>query len=93
MGLIRAPYLFLERYIFNTLLRKILGCILPLFAMLLIASVYTFQLTRALKVGLATATGPEAAASLALLAKAEMAATILPILAALIGIEIGRAHV
>lgn len=86
MGLIKGLYQFLEQFIFNTLLRKILGCMLPLFVALLLASGYTLQLTRSLKAGLITAPGPEAAAQLALLARAETAAIVIPILAVLLGL-------
>ncbi|WLT32497.1 methyl-accepting chemotaxis protein [Geothrix sp. PMB-07] len=86
MQLVTAPYRFLEQHVFNTLVRKILGCMLPLFALLLVACWQSFQLTRTLKANLQNAPGVDHSATLALLAKAETAAILLPLAAVVIGI-------
>jgi len=86
MNPIKSLYQFVERQLFNSLLRKILGCMLPIFAMLLALSVYTIQLTRTLKPGLQAQAGAEASLALEQLARAETAAILIPILAVVLGI-------
>ena len=58
MKLILALYRLAERHVFNTVLRKILGCVLPIFALLLVQSVIVHLLAQALL----GAPGTEAAA-------------------------------
>ena len=55
---IMALYRLAERLFFNTVLRKILGCVLPIFALLLVQSVLVFVLAQALM----ASPGTEAAA-------------------------------
>jgi methyl-accepting chemotaxis protein len=86
MQLIKALYLFAERSVFNSLPRKILGCMLPIFAMLLILSGYTYQLTQALKSGLQGPSAAPSPATLALLARVETSTIWLPIVALVLGI-------
>jgi len=81
MGPIKALYQFVERTLFNTLLRKILGCMLPLFAMLLILSLYTRQLTHTLQAGHASS-----AATQEMLASLQTATWVVPTLAIVLGI-------
>jgi methyl-accepting chemotaxis protein len=83
MPLIKALYRFAEKAFFHSIPRKILGCILPLFLLLLVLSGQTLHLVRQLKAGLGSQASPEA---LALMARAETAAVALPILAAVLGL-------
>ena len=78
MRLIKAVYLLLERFLFNSIPRKILGCMVPLFAMLLVLSWQSLHMARALRGGLGSTATP---ATLQHLAQAEQMATWLPILA------------
>ena len=64
-------YRFMERTLFNSLLRKILGCIIPLLALLLVSSACQWQLAH----------GP----SPSQLARAGTLAWVLPVLGAFIG--------
>jgi methyl-accepting chemotaxis protein len=82
MQLIKALYLLLERLLFNSIPRKILGCLVPLFALLLFSSWQTIQVVRTLRPGLAgPAASPE---SLELLARVERMALLIPGLALLV---------
>ena len=81
MQLIKALYQFMERTLFNSLLRKLLGCMVPIFGMLVVISGYLLHLVRTLRPGLLARTGAGAAASLELLARAETLAIAIPILA------------
>lgn len=85
MRLIKAVYHLLERTLFHSLLRKILGCMVPIFALLLALSGYTFYVAHALRATLATPAGPGSAATVALLARTEAMALYLPILALILG--------
>ncbi len=85
MGLIQALYHLVERTLFQSLLRKILGCVVPIFVLLLVISGYTLYLTHALRATLADPAGPGAAAMVALLAKAEWMARFIPLLALVLG--------
>jgi len=79
MRLIKAVYLLLERLLFNSLPKKILGCMVPLFAMLLIFSWHSMTVVRTLRSSLSGgATTPE---TLELLARTERLATLFPWLA------------
>ena len=85
MRLIKAIYLAVERILFNSLLRKILGCMVPIFAMLAIFAGYTLQAVRVFRASLPLSTGPESAAALALLARVETMAVLIPLLALVLG--------
>lgn len=85
MRLIKGIYQFVERSLFNSLLRKILGCMLPIFAMLLILSGYTLHVARTLRSSLPVSAGPEASVTLELLSRAETMAVLIPILALVLG--------
>jgi methyl-accepting chemotaxis protein len=80
MRLIQGLYHLVERFLFNTLLRKILGCMVPTFVLLLGFSWYTFHLARSLR-----AAWPEQARpgsqTLELLARTETLAILLPLVA------------
>src|SRR5664279_5784701 len=79
MRLIKALYLLLERLLFNSIPRKILGCMVPLFAMLLIFSWHSMNVVRTLRSSLSGGTAtPE---TLELLARTERMATLFPWLA------------
>lgn len=84
MQLIRGLYRFFERTLFNSLLRKILGCMLPIFILLLALDGYTFQVLRTLRSSL-MASGRLDTATLALLARTENMAFAIPILALVLG--------
>ena len=79
-----AIYQFVERHLFNSLLRKILGCMLPLLAMLLLLSGYTLHVVRTLRAALPPGS-PASSAALELLARAETMAIIIPLLALILG--------
>ena len=49
MRVLASLYRFMERTLFNSLLKKILGCIIPLLALLLVSSFCQWQLVRALQ--------------------------------------------
>ncbi len=85
MQLIKALYQFMERTLFNSLLRKLLGCMVPTFVMLVVISGYILHLVRTLRPGLLAQTSAGAAASLELLARAETLAMAIPILALVLG--------
>ncbi len=80
MKLLKAVYQFVERFLFNSVAKKILGCLVPLFVMLLILSWESLSLARTLRAGLAggSVATPE---MFALLAQAERVAMIFPALA------------
>ena len=79
MRQIKAVYLLLERLLFNSIPRKILGCMVPLFALLLFSSWQSLDLVRTLRSSLS---GPAATPeTLALLARTERMATLFPWLA------------
>src|ERR1035438_2052857 len=79
MRLIKALYVLLERLLFNSIPRKILGCMVPLFAMLLVLSWQSVEAVHSLRSSLAGgATTPE---TLELLARTERMATLFPWLA------------
>lgn len=86
MRLIKALYLFIERSLFNSLLRKILGCMVPIFAMLLVFCWYTLQLIRTLRAGIQVSAGADSAATLSLLARAESMAFAIPVVALILSI-------
>ena len=85
MGMIKALYQFIERSLFNSLLRKILGCMLPIYLMLLVLSGYILQVVKSLRVTLLASTSVEAGAALQVLAKAETMAIAIPIGALVLG--------
>ncbi len=74
MFLFKLLYQFLERTVFNTLLRKILGIMAPLFLMMLVLSAELLRVAGALKAG----APPEA---LETLARAQMLAVAVPLAA------------
>ncbi|MDR3683808.1 MAG: methyl-accepting chemotaxis protein, partial [Geothrix sp.] len=78
MRLIKAVYMVLERLLFNSIPRKLLGCMVPLFALLLILSWHTLNVVRTLRSSPSGAATPEA---LELLARTERMATLFPWLA------------
>ena len=78
MRLLKAVYLFVERFLFNSVPKKILGCLVPLFVMLGILSWQSMNLARSLRASLATAATPE---MLELLGRAERMAILFPSLA------------
>ena len=82
MTLINSLYLFVERYFFNSLPRKILGCLLPPITMLAILSWESLQLSSYLRAGLGTSASPE---TLAILARADFLAKLFPGLALVMG--------
>ena len=82
MWLIKTLYVLLERLLFNSLPRKILGCMVPLFAMLLIFSWHSMTVVRTLRSSLSGAAAtPE---TLELLTRTERMATLFPWLALLV---------
>jgi len=81
---VKALYQFAERTLFNSLLRKILGCMLPILLLLLFLDGYLLQVTRACRAGL-QASAAATPATLALLARADTAARAIPVLAVVIG--------
>jgi len=83
MRLIKALYQWVEKALFNTLLRKLLGCMVPIYLMLLVMSGYTLQVTRTLRSSLSAA-GRLDAATLEHLARTESMAIAIPILALVI---------
>ena len=76
MRVLASLYRFMERTLFNSLLKKILGCIIPLLALLLVSSFCQWQLVRALQ---GSGPAPEA------LARAATLAWVLPVLGLGIG--------
>jgi methyl-accepting chemotaxis protein len=85
MRLIKGLYQFVERALFNSLLRKILGCMVPIFAMLVVLSGYTLQTVRTLRLTLQDPSGLGSAAILELLARAETLAIFIPLIALVLG--------
>jgi len=83
MRLIKNLYRWIERTLFNTLLRKLLGCMVPIYLMLLVLSGYTLQVTRNLR-GSLSAAGRLDAATLEHLARTESVAIAIPIVALVI---------
>ncbi len=79
MQLIKAVYALLERLLFNSLPKKILGCMVPLFAMLLIFSWHSMTVVRTFRVSLSGAAATPATSEL--LARTERMATLFPWLA------------
>ena len=86
MGWVKAVYQLVERFLFNSFLRKLLGCMLPIFALLVVLSFQTLQLARALRADLATLPATQSTGTLALLQRAETLAVALPILALVLGL-------
>jgi methyl-accepting chemotaxis protein len=86
MRMIKNLYSLVERTFFNSLLRKILGCMIPIFAMLLLLSWNAWKLVQALKTGLPAQANPGSPATLELMARIEFLALFLPVLALVIGI-------
>jgi methyl-accepting chemotaxis protein len=82
MKAMKAIYLLVERYLFNSISKKILGCLLPLLAMLFYLAWESLALTRSLQAGSAGTTRD----MLELLARSERLATLLPILAVVVSI-------
>ena len=82
MRFIKVPYLLAERYLFNSIPRKILGCLLPPFGMMLILSWQSLKFTQYLRSGLGSTASPE---TLEILARAEFMAKLFPILAVVLG--------
>jgi methyl-accepting chemotaxis protein len=78
MRLIKTLYVLTERLLFNSIPRKILGCMVPLFAMLLIFSWHSMSVVRTLRSSPSGVATPEA---LELLARTERMATLFPWLA------------
>jgi len=64
MRLLASLYRFMERNLFNSLLKKILGCIIPLLALLLVSSYCQWQLVRGLQGAAPAAQGLGRAATL-----------------------------
>ncbi len=85
MHLIKALYQGVEKTLFNSLLRKLLGCMVPIYLMLLVLSAYTLQITRNLRASLSAA-GRLDPASLEHLARTETAAIAIPIVALVIAV-------
>ncbi|NWJ40493.1 MAG: methyl-accepting chemotaxis protein [Geothrix sp.] len=83
MHLIKGLYQWGEKALFNSLLRKLLGCMLPIYLMLLVLSGYTLQVTRTLRASLSAA-GRLDAATLEHLARTESMAIAIPVLALVI---------
>jgi methyl-accepting chemotaxis protein len=85
MNPIKALYKLVEQHLFNSLLRKILGCMLPIFAMLLLLSYYTYQLAHGLASGVWAQAGAASPANRELLARVEMAAIFIPVATVVLG--------
>jgi methyl-accepting chemotaxis protein len=85
MRLIKVVYHLVERTLFNSLLRKILGCMIPTFALLLGLSWYTFHLARSLRATLPEQTRP-GSQILEILAQAETLAILIPLAALVLGL-------
>ncbi len=85
MHLIKALYQGVEKTLFNSLLRKLLGCMVPIYLMLLVLSGYTLQVTRNLRASL-SASGQLDPATLEHLARTESAAIAIPIVALVIAV-------
>jgi len=83
MHLIKALYQWVEKMLFNSLLRKLLGCMVPIYLMLLVLSGYTLQVTRNLR-GSLSAAGRLDGATLEHLARTESTAIAIPIVALVI---------
>ncbi|MDR3670781.1 MAG: methyl-accepting chemotaxis protein [Holophaga sp.] len=77
MWLLKAPYRLAERYLFSSIRRKILGCMIPIFLALLVLDGYLVRLVDAVRDGRQAAP--------AFLAQAETAAKVLPILVLVVG--------
>jgi methyl-accepting chemotaxis protein len=86
MGLIKALYLFVERFMFNSLPRKVLGCMIPLLAMLVALSWYSLHLVRSLRASLPMLADTDSTATRELLARTETLAIVFPALALLCAI-------
>ncbi len=85
MHLIKGLYRWVEKALFNSLLRKLLGCMVPIYLMLLVLSGYTLQVTRNLR-GSLSATGRLDAVTLEHLARTESMAIAIPIVALVIAV-------
>ncbi|MFZ1375758.1 MAG: methyl-accepting chemotaxis protein [Geothrix sp.] len=85
MRLIKGLYQWVEKLLFNSLLRKLLGCMVPIYLMLLVMSGYTLQVTRTLRSSLSAA-GRLDAATLEHLARTESMAIAIPIVALVIAV-------
>jgi methyl-accepting chemotaxis protein len=77
MWLLKTPYRLAERLFFHSIPRKLLGCMVPLFILLLVLDGFLLQAIGACRAGLPAAG--------ALLARAETAAKVIPVLALGIG--------
>jgi methyl-accepting chemotaxis protein len=84
MPLITALYRFLERTLFASIFRKLLGCMLPIFLVLLVLSWKSLDLARALRS--TPAAGPADPALLAQAAQLEQLAWVLPGVALVLGL-------
>ena len=62
--LIKAVYLLAEQRLFNSLSRKILGCLVPPFVMLSILSWQSLKFASYLRAGLGSSASPEALAEI-----------------------------
>ena len=85
MRLMTGLYRFLERWLFNSLLRKILGCMIPIYAMLVGFCWYALHVIRTLRAGFSEQAAPGSQATLELLARTETLAIALPIIALVLG--------
>ena len=85
MRLLKALYHFMERALFHSLLRKILGCMIPIFALLLGLSWYTFHLARSFRATLPEQARP-GSQTLEILAQAETLAILIPLAALVLGL-------
>jgi len=79
---VKALYQFAERKLFNTLMRKLLGCMIPILLLLLLLDGCLLQVLSACRAGLQASGSP---ALLALLARADTAARAIPVLALVVG--------
>ena len=80
---VKFLYQLLERTVFNSLVRKLLGCMVPIFLLLLVVDAFLLQVIGACRAGLPGAGAPPA--TLALLERADTVARIIPFLALAIG--------
>jgi methyl-accepting chemotaxis protein len=82
MRFIKTPYLLLERYLFNSIPAKLLGCLVPPFVMLLVLGWESLKFASYLRAGLGASASPE---TLAALERSEYLARLFPILALVLG--------
>ena len=86
MSLLKALYRFAERTFFHTMLRKILGCMLPILALVVVLGGYVHVAARGVRAALAQPGGAGLGGALEILARAQTLAAVITVLALALGV-------